>query len=311
MADIKNSAVELIGNTPILKLNRYTEAVGVKDATILAKLEYLNPAGSVKDRIALAMIEDAEKKGLLKEGATIIEPTSGNTGIGLAAVATARGYRTIITLPDTMSVERRNLLKAYGAELVLTEGAKGMKGAIAKAEALKNEIADAIVLGQFVNPANPAAHKATTGPEIWKQTDGAVDIFIAGVGTGGTISGVGAYLKEQNPDIQVIAVEPATSAVLSTGKAGAHKIQGIGAGFIPDTLDTSIYDEIIPIENEDAFIEGKKFAVTEGVLVGISSGAALKAATIVAKREENKGKNIVVLLPDSGDRYLSTPLFAD
>lgn len=311
MADIKNSAVELIGNTPILKLNRYTEAVGVKDATILAKLEYLNPAGSVKDRVALAMIQDAEKKGLLKEGATIIEPTSGNTGIGLAAVATARGYRTIITLPDTMSVERRNLLKAYGAELVLTEGAKGMKGAIERAEELKNEIADAIVLGQFVNPANPAAHKATTGPEIWKQTGGAVDIFIAGVGTGGTISGVGAYLKEQNPDIQVIAVEPATSAVLSTGKAGAHKIQGIGAGFIPDTLDTSIYDEIIPIENEDAFTEGKKFAVTEGVLVGISSGAALKAATIVAKREENKGKNIVVLLPDSGDRYLSTPLFAD
>ena len=311
MADIKNSAVELIGNTPILKLNRYTEAVGVKDATILAKLEYLNPAGSVKDRVALAMIQDAEKKGLLKDGATIIEPTSGNTGIGLAAVATARGYRTIITLPDTMSVERRNLLKAYGAELVLTEGAKGMKGAIEKAEELKNEIADSIVLGQFVNPANPAAHKATTGPEIWKQTDGAVDIFIAGVGTGGTISGVGAYLKEQNPDIQVIAVEPATSAVLSTGKAGAHKIQGIGAGFIPDTLDTSIYDEIIPIENEDAFTEGKKFAVTEGVLVGISSGAALKAATIVAQREENKGKNIVVLLPDSGDRYLSTPLFAD
>lgn len=311
MADIKNSAVELIGNTPILKLNRYTEAVGVKDATILAKLEYLNPAGSVKDRIALAMIEDAEKKGLLKEGATIIEPTSGNTGIGLAAVATARGYRTIITLPDTMSVERRNLLKAYGAELVLTEGAKGMKGAIAKAEELNKEIEGSIVLGQFVNPANPAAHKATTGPEIWKQTDGAVDIFVAGVGTGGTISGVGAYLKEQNPNVKVIAVEPATSAVLSTGKAGAHKIQGIGAGFIPDTLDTSIYDEIIPIENEDAFIEGKKFAVTEGVLVGISSGAALKAATIVAKREENKGKNIVVLLPDSGDRYLSTPLFAD
>ncbi len=311
MADIKNSAVELIGNTPILKLNRYTKASGVENANILAKLEYLNPAGSVKDRVALAMIQDAEKKGLLKEGATIIEPTSGNTGIGLAAVATARGYRTIITLPDTMSVERRNLLKAYGAELVLTEGAKGMKGAIEKAEELKNEITDSIVLGQFVNPANPAAHKATTGPEIWKQTGGAVDIFIAGVGTGGTISGVGAYLKEQNPDIQVIAVEPATSAVLSTGKAGAHKIQGIGAGFIPDTLDTSIYDEIIPIENEDAFTEGKKFAVTEGVLVGISSGAALKAATIVAKREENKGKNIVVLLPDSGDRYLSTPLFAD
>lgn len=311
MADIKNSAVELIGNTPILKLNRYTEAVGVKDATILAKLEYLNPAGSVKDRIALAMIEDAEKKGLLKEGATIIEPTSGNTGIGLAAVATARGYRTIITLPDTMSVERRNLLKAYGAELVLTEGAKGMKGAIAKAEELNKEIEGSIVLGQFVNPANPAAHKATTGPEIWKQTDGAVDIFVAGVGTGGTISGVGAYLKEQNPNVKVIAVEPATSAVLSTGKAGAHKIQGIGAGFVPDTLDTTIYDEIIPIENEDAFAEGKKFAVTEGILVGISSGAALKAATIVAKREENKGRNIVVLLPDSGDRYLSTPLFAD
>ena len=311
MADIKNSAVELIGNTPILKLNRYTEAVGVKDATILAKLEYLNPAGSVKDRIALAMIEDAEKKGLLKEGATIIEPTSGNTGIGLAAVATARGYRTIITLPETMSVERRNLLKAYGAELVLTEGAKGMKGAIAKAEELNKEIEGSIVLGQFVNPANPAAHKATTGPEIWKQTDGAVDIFVAGVGTGGTISGVGAYLKEQNPNVKVIAVEPATSAVLSTGKAGAHKIQGIGAGFVPDTLDTTIYDEIIPIENEDAFAEGKKFAVTEGILVGISSGAALKAATIVAKREENKGKNIVVLLPDSGDRYLSTPLFAD
>lgn len=248
MADIKNSAVELIGNTPILKLNRYTEAVGVKDATILAKLEYLNPAGSVKDRIALAMIEDAEKKGLLKEGATIIEPTSGNTGIGLAAVATARGYRTIITLPDTMSVERRNLLKAYGAELVLTEGAKGMKGAIAKAEELNKEIEGSIVLGQFVNPANPAAHKATTGPEIWKQTDGAVDIFVAGVGTGGTISGVGAYLKEQNPNVKVIAVEPATSAVLSTGKAGAHKIQGIGAGFVPDTLDTTIYDEIIPIE---------------------------------------------------------------
>ena len=311
MADIKNSAVELIGNTPILKLNRYTEAVGVKDATILAKLEYLNPAGSVKDRVALAMIQDAEKKGLLKEGATIIEPTSGNTGIGLAAVATARGYRTIITLPDTMSVERRNLLKAYGAELVLTEGAKGMKGAIEKAEELNKEIEGSIVLGQFVNPANPAAHKATTGPEIWKQTDGAVDIFVAGVGTGGTISGVGAYLKEQNPNVKVIAVEPATSAVLSTGKAGAHKIQGIGAGFVPDTLDTTIYDEIIPIENEDAFAEGKKFAVTEGILVGISSGAALKAATIVAKREENKGKNIVVLLPDSGDRYLSTPLFAD
>ena len=311
MGDIKNSAVELIGNTPILQLHRYTQAVGVKDATILAKLEYLNPAGSVKDRIALAMIEDAEQKGLLKEGATIIEPTSGNTGIGLAAVATARGYRTIITLPDTMSVERRNLLKAYGAELVLTEGAKGMKGAIAKAEELNQEIEGSIVLGQFVNPANPAAHKATTGPEIWEQTDGKVDIFIAGVGTGGTISGVGAYLKSQNPDVKVIAVEPATSAVLSTGKAGAHKIQGIGAGFIPETLDTKIYDEIITIENEDAFAEGKRFAVTEGILVGISSGAALKAASIVAARPENQGKNIVALLPDSGDRYLSTPLFAD
>ena len=311
MSDIKASALELVGKTPIVKADRYAAKAGATEANILVKLEAFNPAGSVKDRIALAMIEDAEKKGILKEGATIIEPTSGNTGIGLAAVAAIKGYRAIRTLPDTMSVERRNLLKAYGAELVLTEGAKGMKGAIEKAEALKNEIADSIVLGQFVNPANPAAHKATTGPEIWKQTDGAVDIFVAGVGTGGTISGVGAYLKEQNPNVKVIAVEPATSAVLSTGKAGAHKIQGIGAGFIPDTLDTSIYDEIIPIENEDAFTEGKKFAVTEGVLVGISSGAALKAATIVAKREENKGKNIVVLLPDSGDRYLSTPLFAD
>ncbi len=311
MGDIKNSAVELIGNTPLLKLNRYSEAVGATGATILAKLEYLNPAGSVKDRIAYAMIVDAEEKGLLKKGATIIEPTSGNTGIGLAAVATARGYRTIITLPDTMSVERRNLLKAYGAELVLTEGAKGMKGAIAKAEELNKEIEGSIVLGQFVNPANPAAHKATTGPEIWEQTDGNVDVFIAGVGTGGTISGVGAYLKEKNPDVKIIAVEPATSAVLSTGKAGAHKIQGIGAGFVPDTLDTSVYDEIIPIDNEDSFIEGKRFAVTEGILVGISSGAALKAAAEVAKRPEFAGKNIVVLLPDSGDRYLSTPLFTD
>lgn len=311
MAKIIQSTTELIGNTPLLQLNRYTEAAGVTDAKIFAKLEYLNPAGSVKDRIALAMIEDAEKKGLIKEGATIIEPTSGNTGIGLAAVATARGYKTVITLPDTMSVERRNLLKAYGAELVLTDGSQGMKGAIAKAEELNKEIPNSVVLGQFVNPANPAAHKATTGPEIWDQTDGKVDIFVAGVGTGGTITGVGQYLKEQNPDVQVVAVEPASSAVLSTGQAGPHKIQGIGAGFIPDTLDTSVYDEIIPIENDDAFAEGKKFAVTEGVLVGISSGAALKAATILAARPENKGKNIVVLLPDSGDRYLSTPLFAE
>ena len=311
MAKIIQSTTELIGNTPLLQLNRYTEAAGVTDAKIFAKLEYLNPAGSVKDRIALAMIEDAEKKGLIKEGATIIEPTSGNTGIGLAAVATARGYKTVITLPDTMSVERRNLLKAYGAELVLTDGSQGMKGAIAKAEELNKEIPNSVVLGQFVNPANPAAHKATTGPEIWDQTDGKVDIFVAGVGTGGTITGVGQYLKEQNPDVQVVAVEPASSAVLSTGQAGPHKIQGIGAGFIPDTLDTSVYDEIIPIENDDAFAEGKKFAVTEGVLVGISSGAALKAATILAARSENKGKNIVVLLPDSGDRYLSTPLFAE
>ncbi len=311
MAQIIQSTTELIGNTPLLQLNRYTEAAGVTDATILAKLEYLNPAGSVKDRIALAMIEDAEEKGLIKEGATIIEPTSGNTGIGLAAVATARGYKTVITLPDTMSVERRNLLKAYGAELVLTDGSQGMKGAIAKADELNKEIPNSVVLGQFVNPANPAAHKATTGPEIWDQTDGKVDIFVAGVGTGGTITGVGQYLKEQNPDVQVVAVEPASSAVLSTGQAGPHKIQGIGAGFIPDTLDTSVYDEIIPIENDDAFAEGKKFAVTEGVLVGISSGAALKAATILAARPENKGKNIVVLLPDSGDRYLSTPLFAE
>ena len=311
MAQIIQSTTELIGNTPLLQLNRYTESAGVTDAKIFAKLEYLNPAGSVKDRIALEMIEDAEKKGLIKEGATIIEPTSGNTGIGLAAVATARGYKTVITLPDTMSVERRNLLKAYGAELVLTDGSQGMKGAIAKAEELNKEIPNSVVLGQFVNPANPAAHKATTGPEIWNQTDGKVDIFVAGVGTGGTITGVGQYLKEQNPDVQVVAVEPASSAVLSTGQAGPHKIQGIGAGFIPDTLDTSVYDEIIPIENDDAFAEGKKFAVTEGVLVGISSGAALKAATILAARPENKGKNIVVLLPDSGDRYLSTPLFAE
>ena len=311
MGQIKESALELIGGTPILKLNRYAAKAGVTDATILAKLEYLNPAGSVKDRIALAMIEDAEKSGVLKPGATIIEPTSGNTGIGLAAVAAAKGYHAILTLPETMSVERRNLLKAYGAELVLTDGSKGMKGAIAKAEELKNEIEGAVILGQFVNPANPAAHQATTGPEIWEQTDGNVDIFVAGVGTGGTVTGVGAYLKSKNPNVKIVAVEPATSPVLSKGTPGAHKIQGIGAGFVPDVLDTKIYDEVITIENEDAFAEGKKFAVSEGILVGISSGAALKAATILASRPENKGKTIVALLPDSGDRYLSTPLFAE
>ncbi len=309
MSSIKESALELIGGTPILKLNGYSRKAGITNATILAKLEYLNPAGSVKDRVALAMIEDAEKKGILKEGATIIEPTSGNTGIGLAAVAAAKGYRAILTLPDTMSVERRNLLKAYGAELVLTEGAKGMRGAIAKADELAKEIDGAVILGQFVNPANPAAHKAATGPEIWEQTDGKVDIFVAGVGTGGTITGVGEYLKEKNPDIKVVAVEPATSPVLSKGTAGAHKIQGIGAGFVPETLNTDVYDEIIAIENEDAFTEGRAFAVSEGILVGISSGAALKATSILAKRPENSGKNIVVLLPDSGDRYLSTALF--
>ena len=309
MSKIKESALELIGGTPILKLNRYAKKAGVTNATILAKLEYLNPAGSVKDRIALAMIEDAEKKGLLKEGATFIEPTSGNTGIGLAAVAAAKGYRAILTLPDTMSMERRNLLKAYGAELVLTEGAKGMKGAIARAEELAEEIEGAVILGQFVNPANPAVHKATTGPEIWEQTEGKVDIFVAGIGTGGTITGVGEYLKEQNPNVKIIAVEPAGSPVLSKGTPGAHKIQGIGAGFVPETLNTKVYDEVIAIENEDAFAEGKAFAVSEGILVGISSGAALKAAAILAGRPENKGKTIVALLPDSGDRYLSTPLF--
>ena len=311
MSKIVESSLELVGKTPLLKLNRYTAKNGITDATILAKLEYLNPAGSVKDRIALAMIEDAEKKGILKEGATIIEPTSGNTGIGLAAVAAARGYKAILTLPETMSVERRNLLKAYGAELVLTEGSKGMKGAIAKAEELKESIPGSVILGQFVNPANPAVHKATTGPEIWDQTDGKVDIFVAGVGTGGTITGVGEYLKEQNPDVKIVAVEPATSPVLSKGTPGAHKIQGIGAGFVPDVLNTKVYDEVITIENEDAFAEGRKFAVSEGILVGISSGAALKAAGILASRPENKGKTIVVLLPDSGDRYLSTPLFAE
>lgn len=311
MSEIKESALELVGKTPILKLNGYAKKAGITEATLLAKLEYLNPAGSVKDRIALAMIEDAEEKGLLKEGATIIEPTSGNTGIGLASVAAAKGYRAILTLPDTMSVERRNLLKAYGAELVLTEGAKGMKGAIAKAEELTKEIEGAVILGQFVNPANPAVHKATTVPEIWEQTDGEVDIFVAGVGTGGTITGVGGYLKEKNPDVKIVAVEPATSPVLSKGTAGAHKLQGIGAGFVPEVLDTNVYDEVIAIENEDAFAEGKAFAVSEGILVGISSGAALKAAALLAKRPENKGKTIVALLPDSGDRYLSTPLFND
>ena len=309
MGKIYESALELIGGTPILKLNGYSEKQGVKGATLLAKLEYLNPAGSVKDRIALAMIEDAEKKGIIRKGATIIEPTSGNTGIGLAAVAAAKGYHAILTLPETMSVERRNLLKAYGAELVLTEGALGMKGAIAKAEELKEQIEGSIILGQFVNPANPAVHKATTGPEIWEQTDGKVDIFVAGVGTGGTITGVGEYLKEQNPNVKIVAVEPATSPVLTTGKAGAHKIQGIGAGFVPDVLNTSVYDEVLTIENEDAFAEGKAFAISEGILVGISSGAALKAGRILAARPENAGKNIVLLLPDSGDRYLSTPLF--
>ena len=311
MANIKKSATELIGKTPLLEVTNYEKANNITDATILVKLEYFNPAGSVKDRIALNMIEEAEKAGKLQPGATIIEPTSGNTGIGLAAVAAAKGYKAILTLPDTMSVERRNLLAAYGAELVLTEGAKGMKGAIAKAEELKESIEGSVILGQFVNPANPAAHKATTGPEIWEQTDGTVDIFVAGVGTGGTVTGVGEYLKSKNPNVKIVAVEPATSPVLSKGTPGAHKIQGIGAGFVPEVLNTKIYDEVIAIENEDAFTEGKRFAVTEGILVGISSGAALKAATILANRPENKGKNIVALLPDSGDRYLSTPLFGN
>ena len=310
MSDIKNSALELIGKTPIVKVSRYAKAANADKAEILAKLELFNPAGSVKDRIALAMIEDAEKSGKLKPGATIIEPTSGNTGIGIASVASAKGYKAILTLPDTMSVERRNLLKAYGAEIVLTEGAKGMKAAIAKAEELNKEIEGSVILAQFDNPANPKAHKETTGPEIWEQTDGKVDFFVAGVGTGGTLTGVGEFLKEKNPNVKIVAVEPATSPVLSKGTAGPHKIQGIGAGFVPSVLDTKIYDEIITVENDDAFEEGRRFAVSEGVLVGISSGAALKAATVLASRPENAGKRIVVLLPDSGDRYLSTALFS-
>ena len=310
MANIYTSADQLIGKTPLLELTHIEKALGLK-AKILAKLEYLNPAGSVKDRVAKAMIDDAEEKGLLKPGSVIIEPTSGNTGIGLAAVAAARGYRIIIVMPDTMSVERRQLMKAYGAELVLSEGAKGMKGAIAKADELAAEIPDSFIPGQFVNPANPKAHFEATGPEIYADTDGKVDIFVAGVGTGGTITGVGEYLKSKKPEIKVVAVEPATSPVLSKGTAGAHKIQGIGAGFVPKVLDTGVYDEIIPVANEDAFAVGKQIGKAEGVLVGISSGAAAWAAIELAKRPENEGKTIVVLLPDTGDRYLSTPLFAD
>ena len=310
MSKIVKSAIELVGNTPLVQIDRYKAAAGVGDVTLLAKMEYLNPAGSVKDRVALSMIEDAEEKGILKPGATIIEPTSGNTGIGLAAVAAIKGYKTILTLPDTMSVERRNLLGAYGAQLVLTEGAKGMAGAVAKAEELRDSIPGAVILGQFDNSANAEAHRQTTGPEIWGQTEGKVDIFVAGVGTGGTITGVGEYLKAKNPDVKIVAVEPAGSPLLSKGEAGLHKLQGIGANFVPEVLNTEIYDEIICIEDEDAFAEGKRFAVTEGMLVGITSGAALKAAGILAEREENKGKIIVVLLPDSGDRYLSTPMFS-
>ncbi len=311
MSELTNNVLELIGNTPLLIAAKYSKQAGLTDTTLLTKLEYLNPAGSVKDRIALAMIEDAERKGILKPGATIIEPTSGNTGIGLAMAATAKGYKAIFTLPETMSVERRKLLKAYGADLVLTEGKLGMKGAIAKANELKESIAGAVILGQFINQANPEMHYRTTGPEIYRQTDGKVDIFIAGVGTGGTVTGVGRYLKEKNPNVKIVAVEPASSPVISKGTPGAHKIQGIGAGFIPDTLDTKILDEVITIENEEAFEEGRNYAKSEGILVGISSGAALKAGVILAKRPENKGKNIVVLLPDSGDRYLSTDLFAE
>lgn len=307
---IYKKATELIGNTPLLELGNYEKAHGL-EATILAKLEYLNPAGSVKDRIALAMLDDAERRGLLKPGSVIIEPTSGNTGIGLAAVAATRGYRIILTMPETMSVERRSLLRAYGAELVLTEGAKGMKGAIAKAQELAAQTENSFIPGQFTNPANPRAHRETTGPEIWRDTDGKVDIFVAGVGTGGTVTGVGEYLKEQNPAVRIVAVEPAGSPVLSGGASGPHKIQGIGAGFVPDTLNRAVLDEILPVENEDAFAAGRELARWEGVLAGISSGAALHAAMVLAKRPENRGKMIVVLLPDTGDRYLSTPLFSD
>lgn len=311
MSKIVESATQLVGKTPLLKVNNYMAQEGIGNATILAKLEYLNPAGSVKDRIALNMVEQAEAEGRLKPGATIIEPTSGNTGIGLASVAAAKGYKTILTLPDTMSVERRNLLKAYGAKLVLTEGALGMKGAIAKAEELNKEIEGSIIMGQFDNPDNPDAHIKTTGPEIWEDTDGKVDIFVAGIGTGGTITGVGKYLKSKNPNVKIVGIEPETSAVLSGGQPGPHKLQGIGAGFVPAVLDTQIYDEIIPVSNEDAFRAGRAIARTEGVLVGITSGAAMHAAGVLAKRPENAGKVIVALLPDSGDRYLSTPLFTE